>query len=59
MGCIEGEMGGEVEDTEPELLLRLIRPPNDPSIFLHERERQKTSEVSCLAERRLIQQAVA
>ncbi len=32
MGCIAGEMGGEVELV---LLERLIRRPNEPSTFLH------------------------
>ena len=34
MGGNEGEMGGEVEDTELVLLGRLILPPNEPSIVL-------------------------
>ncbi len=34
MGCIEGETGGEVDEVDPMLLGRLIRPPKEPSIFL-------------------------
>ena len=48
MGCIPGEMGGEVELM---LLGRLMRPPNEPSTFLN-RNMHVEVKMCCLVKRR-------